>query len=174
MERTIVEKMSPTKVSELSLVSGRRWRKKYKLKLTFKEKMLVLMRNTAFMFLLAATFFRFAGGYMLGFWARKYFSLIYPDSVNAYALSYFLILVFGSVPSELIGGIITDRCEESYPRIKGHLSAGGAFIASIFVYLTFQVKTTFAIQMVFYYFVYLFGEVFFGPSYAQINMLVQS
>lgn len=124
------------------------------------------------MLLLAATFFRFAGGYMLGFWARKYFSEMYPDSVNKFALSYFLILTFGSVPSELIGGFLTDRYEESYPRIKGHLSAGGALIASIFVYLTFIIQTTFTIQMVFYYFVYLFGEVFFGPSYAQINMLV--
>jgi hypothetical protein len=63
------------------------------------------------MFLLAATFFRFAGGYMLGFWARKYFSETYPDNVTQFAYSYFLILAFGSVPSELIGGFLTDKYE---------------------------------------------------------------
>ena len=74
--------------------------------------------------------------------------------------------MFGSVPSELIGGYLSDKYEDTYPRVKGHVSAAGAFLASIFAALLFFMKTNFWVSMVFYYFLYLTGEVFFGPSYA--------
>lgn len=66
----------------------------------------------------------------------------------------------------MIGGWICDKYEPKYPRIKGIVSALGAFIASFFVVLTFSLQISFAWAMVFYYFEYLFAEVFFGPSYA--------
>ena len=40
--------------------------------------------------------------------------------------------------------------------------------------LTFMIDLKFWWQILTYYFVYLFGEVFFGPSYAQINKIVDS
>lgn len=58
--------------------------------------------------------------------------------------------------------------------VKGHLSAGGAAIGAIFIVFSILLKTTFWIQIICFYFAFLFGEVFFGPSYAQINMVVQS
>lgn len=74
----------------------------------------------------------------------------------------------------MIGGWICDKYEPKVPGIKGIVSAAGAALASIFIVLTFYLKTTFAWAMVFYYFEYLTAEVFFGPAYAQINKLIAS
>ena len=83
------------------------------------------------------------------------------------------MLTCGSVPSELIGGYLTDKFEEDYPRIKGHLSAAGAAIGAIFIVFSILIKSGFWIQLICLYFEFLFAEVFFGPSYAQINKIVQ-
>ena len=123
---------------------------------------------------MCASFFRFAGGYSLGYWAKSYFSGVYPDKEDAYAEFYFLILLFGGMPSELIGGYICDKYEPAIPGIKGYVSAGGAFLGAICIVFTFMIKSNFEIQMVMYYFEYLFAECFFGPSYAQINKLISS
>jgi len=58
-----------------------------------------------------AAFFRFAGGYSLGFWGNAYFNGVYPEYTSTFTVVYFLILMFGSVPSELIGGYICDKYE---------------------------------------------------------------
>jgi sugar phosphate permease len=39
----------------------------------------MLFTNKAYMLLLCAALFRFAGGYSLGFWAKQYFSGVYGD-----------------------------------------------------------------------------------------------
>ena len=130
------------------------------------------MYNKTYIFLLLASFFRFMGGYTLGFWAKDYFSKTYPENNNEFAIAYFLILIFGSVPSELIGGYICDKYEPAYPKIKGYISAGGAALGSIFIVFTFLIESTFWLQITTYYFEYLTAEVFFGPSYAQINKVV--
>jgi hypothetical protein len=83
------------------------------------------------------------GGYTIGVWGKNYFSNAYPDYENEFAITYFLILIFGSVPSELIGGYIGDKYEPKIPGIKGYLSAGGAAIGSIFIVFTFLIETGF-------------------------------
>ena len=83
-------------------------------------------------------------------------------------------MIFGGIPSELLGGYVCDKYEARIPQIKGYVSATGAGIGAIFIVLTFYLKTNFYLQMVFYYFEYLFAECFFGPSYAQINKLISS
>ena len=85
-----------------------------------------------------------------------------------------MILLFGAIPSELIGGYVCDKYESNDAGIKGKLSAAGAFVGAIFAILTFSYKSNFFLSMVYYYFVYLFAEVFFGPAYAQINKLISS
>ena len=130
------------------------------------QKVEILLSNKAYVYLLIASFFRFSGGYALGIWTKSYFSKVYPDMQDEFAVAYFLILIFGSVPSELIGGYIGDTYEQDYPRVKGYLSATGAFIGSIFIVLTFLIKSSFWLQIIAYYFEYLFAEVFFGPTYA--------
>lgn len=124
------------------------------------------MANKAYVYLLVAAFFRFAGGYSLGYWSKDYFSNAYPEQNDAYTTYYFLILLFGSVPSELIGGYLCDKYEPKHPYIKGYLSASGAFLGAICIVFTFIIESSFRIQMVAFYFEYLFAEVFFGPSYA--------
>lgn len=136
--------------------------------------MALLFKNKAYVYLLCAAFFRFMGGYSLGYWGKTYFSMVYEDYNNEFSIAYFLILIFGGIPSEIIGGYICDKYEAQYPKVKGHVSAAGAALASIFIVLTFMIKTSFWWSVVFYYFEYLTAEVFFGPSFAQINILVQS
>ena len=127
---------------------------------------MILFRNKAFMYLLAAAFFRFMGGYSLGYWGKSYFSAKYPEHADDFSVAYFFILAFGSVPSELIGGYIGDAWEEKYAKIKGHLSATGAALGSIFIWFTFIQPSSFWVQIVMYYFEYLTAECFFGHSYA--------
>ena len=103
------------------------------------------MANKAYVYLLAAAFFRFAGGYSLGYWSKEYFSKKYPDDNDAYTTYYFLILLFGSVPSELIGGYLCDKYEPQYPYIKGYLSATGAFLGAICIVFTFLIESSFGI-----------------------------
>jgi sugar phosphate permease len=160
--------------SEVEFKTKFKWKSEFLIELGMKEKLLLLLSNKAFMYLLAAAFFRFMGGYSLGYWAKNYFSGVYPENENEFATVYFFILVLGGIPSELIGGYIGDKYEPSIPGIKGYLSAAGAFLGSIFIVFTFILETSFWWKMVFYYLEYLFAEVFFGPSYAQINKLISS
>ena len=103
------------------------------------QKFKILFSNKAYVYLLCAAFFRFMGGYALGYWGKSYFSMVYPEYDDTYAIAYFMILIFGSVPSELMGGYIGDKYENDYPYVKGYLSAAGAFLGSIFIVLTFIV-----------------------------------
>lgn len=150
------------------------WRKNLTIELKFSEKLKLLFTNKAYVYLLIAAFFRFAGGYSLGYWATSFFQAAYPDKQSLYSEVYFIILLTGGIPSEMIGGWICDKFEPRVNGIKGIVSASGAALGSIFIILTFYIKTTFAWAMVFYYFEYLTAEVFFGPAYAQINKLVAS
>lgn len=62
--------------------SPNRWKSEFIIKLTLTDKMRLITKNKAFMYLLCAAFFRFAGGYSLGYWAKSYFSNVYPDYLN--------------------------------------------------------------------------------------------
>ena len=161
---------------DLSPIAGKRpeseWRANFILKLTLSMKLKLLATNSAYRYLLLAAFFRMAGGYSIAFWSKKYFTLVFPDYQNEFAIAYFLILIFGSIPSELMGGYITDKYEIKYPWIKGVLSATGAGIGMIFIVFSILIVTNFWIQIVCFYFEFLFAEVFFGPTLAQINMIV--
>ena len=120
-----------------------KWKSQFIIELSFCDKLKIILSNKAFFWLLCASFFRFAGGYSLGFWAKSYFSGVYPDHENDYALAYFAILVFGGMPSELLGGYICDKYEPAVPGIKGYVSAAGAFLGAICIVFTFLIKTNF-------------------------------
>jgi MFS family permease len=139
-----------------------------------KDKLKLLWSNKAYRLLVAAGFFRFMGGYSIGYWNKNYFQNVYPEYELQFVLIFNVILFAGGVPSELIGGYLCDMYESSYPSFKGKLSAAGAFLGAIFATFTFAVKTNFHVQVVCFYFEYLFAEVFFGPSYAQINKMIPS
>jgi len=50
-----------------------KWKSKFFIKLTPWQKFYILMSNKAYVYLLIAAFFRFAGGYSLGYWSKDYF-----------------------------------------------------------------------------------------------------
>ena len=74
------------------------------------------MKNKAYVYLLFAAFFRFMGGYSLGYWAKRFFSDNYPEYNNQFSIAYFFILLFGGIPSEIIGGYICDRGQHVHGR----------------------------------------------------------
>ena len=114
-DNRIYTELSPTlkrkKKVEQGLLENRKWKSTFKIKLTLCQKIQILIQNKTYFYLLMASFFRFMGGYTIGVWGKNYFSNAYPDRENEFAITYFLILIFGSVPSELIGGYIGDKYE---------------------------------------------------------------
>lgn len=65
---------------ESGLLENRKWKSTFKIKMTLCQKITILMENKTYFYLLVASFFRFMGGYSLGFWAKDYFSRTYPDN----------------------------------------------------------------------------------------------
>lgn len=51
----------------------------------FVPKMKMLFTNKCYVYLLCASFFRFWGGYSLGFLGANYFENVYPDYKTEYA-----------------------------------------------------------------------------------------
>jgi len=51
----------------------------------FWPKLKFLFTNKCYVYLLCASFFRFWGGYSLGFLGSKYFNNVYPDYTTQYA-----------------------------------------------------------------------------------------
>jgi MFS family permease len=90
-----------------------------------------------------AGFLRFMGGYSLGFWSKNYFQKVYPDYQIEYVFAYNVILFGGGVPSELIGGYLSDKYEPKIPGFKGILSATGAFLGAICIVFTFMIPSNF-------------------------------
>ena len=95
------------------------WKSKYTVELSLPHKLKMVMNNKAYRYLVIAAFFRFSGGYSLGYWAKSYFSGVYPEYQDQYAFFYFFILLAGGTVSELVGGFICDKYEPKHPAIKG-------------------------------------------------------
>lgn len=62
--------------------SNVKWKSNFIIELGFGKKLKMLLTNKAYVYLLCAAFFRFAGGYCLGYWGKSYFSNVYPDRLN--------------------------------------------------------------------------------------------
>jgi len=79
--------------------------------LTFGDKMKTIFTNKCYLYLLGAAFFRYLGGYSMGFWNATFFEGVYPSHTDAFSVGNAMVTVFGGMPSALLGGYIADRYE---------------------------------------------------------------
>jgi len=96
-----------------------------------------LFTNKCYVFLLCASFFRFWGGYSLGFLGSKYFNNVYPDYTTQYAWQNAVVVIVGGLGASIFGGYLADRYEYTHPKIKGYVGGIGALISIPFICITF-------------------------------------
>lgn len=142
--------------------------------MTFGNKCKILATNWCFVSLMLAGFFRFFGGYALGFLCAGFFEQRYPDDVQLFSIMNSVIVVGGGLPASLIGGWISDKYEPTIGSIKGIIAGGGALAATPFIIIAYGWQPSFWGSIISYYFAYFLAEMWYGPSHAQINNMFPS
>ena len=89
------------------------------------------------MYLMVASFFRFWGGYSLGFLWGPFFESRYPDYTTQYGIMGFIIPTCAGLPASIVGGYISDKFEKKYTNIKGIIAGGGALAATPFIVIAY-------------------------------------
>ena len=97
------------------------------------------MSNRCFIYLVIASFFRFWGGYALGFSGATFFDHRYPFKNQEFATMNAVIIIGGGLSASMVGGTLSDKLEDRVPMIKGLVSGGGALLATPFIFFTFIV-----------------------------------
>lgn len=114
-------------------------------------------------------FFRFYGGFTIGYYLPKYFNLIWGnDFTNAYSISNaFVVSIFG-LCSALIGGWVGDIFEKRTVMAKAYICIFSAIGGSIFFCLCtlVQIKTSggFAFSICMLALEYLSAENWIAPA----------
>lgn len=142
--------------------------------ISLKAKVLILYRNPCFFYLTIASFFRFFGGYTLGFLSATFFIHRYPENTIQYAYMSSVIVIGGGLPASFLGGYLSDTLEHRIPNIKGEIAGYGALLACPFIIITFIVQPPFWYSVGSYYIAFFLAEMWYGPAHAQINNLFPS
>lgn len=80
----------------------------------------------------------------------------------------------GGLPASIIGGMISDKLEGRIGSIKGLIAGVGALTAIPFIYIAYVMQPSFWGSVASYYVAYFIGEMWYGPSHAQINNMFPS
>jgi hypothetical protein len=126
----------------------------------------ILFSNKCFVYLVVASFFRFFGGYSLGFLGATFFDHRYPNHVTQYAYMNTVIVVGGGLPASFLGGYLADKLEHKQPNVKGLIAGLGALAATPFIAITFIVQPGFWTAILSYYVAYFLAEMWYGPAHA--------
>ena len=84
-----------------------------------------------------AGFFRFFGGYSLGFLTAEFFENRFPEYTNQFAVMNSVIVIGGGLPASMLGGYLSDRLESKYGSIKGLIAGVGALTAVPFILISY-------------------------------------
>jgi MFS family permease len=125
-------------------------------------------------YLTIASFFRFFGGYSLGFLSATFFIHKYPDNTTQYGYMASVIVIGAGLPASFLGGYLSDKFEDRMPMIKGLISGLGALAACPFIIITYIIQPPFWWAILSYYCAYFLAEMWYGPAHAQINNLFPS
>jgi len=109
----------------------------YDVKISLKRKVIMLFSNKCFVYLTIASFFRFFGGYSLGFLSATFFLHKYPENDSQYAYMSSVVVICGGLPASFTGGLIADKLEHRFPNIKGLIAGLGALAACPFIVITY-------------------------------------
>lgn len=132
------------------------------------------MKNKCFVYFIIASTFRFFGGFSIGFWSPSFFQNLYPDKETEYSITNAFVVVVGGLTSSYMGGYLSDKFEDRYPRIKGQLSGLGALVSTVFIVITYTLQFSFWISMTSLFFAYLTAEMWYGPAHAAVNRIFPS
>ena len=105
--------------------------------LSFGQKCNILVTNWCFVTLMLAGFFRFFGGYSLGFLTAEFFEHRFPEYTNQFAVMNSVIVIGGGLPASMLGGYLSDRLESRYGSIKGLIAGLGALTAVPFIIISY-------------------------------------
>lgn len=101
------------------------------------SKIKILLLNKCFVYLCIAGFFRFMGGYALGFFVGSFFDGVFPDDTTISSIGLTIIPIFGGIPASILAGILADKYEDRIPRIKGYIAGYGALAACPFMAISY-------------------------------------
>lgn len=132
------------------------------------------MKNKCFVYFITASTFRFFGGFSIGFWSPSFFQNKYPDEKTYFSIANAFVVVVGGLTSSYVGGYISDKYEDRYPRIKGQLSGFGALASTIFIVITYTLQINFWVSMASLFCAYLTAEMWYGPAHAAVNRIFPS
>ena len=121
-----------------------------------------------------AGFFRFWAGYSLGFLTASFFEHRWPDHSTQYSFAGAFIIVGGGLPASVLGGFLSDTLEKKVPSMKGLIAGVGALSAIPFMFVAYIIQPSFWGSICSYYIAYFIGEMWYGPSHAQINNMFPS
>lgn len=121
-----------------------------------------------------AGFCRFFGGYSIGFWGATFFEKVYPNYSTYYSVGNAIISIGAGIPAELMGGYLSDKYEQRFPKIKAYIAGFGALTSCIFIVFVFIIQINFWVSIVCLYFAYITAEAWYGPSFSMINIILPS
>ena len=136
--------------------------------------MRILFSNSCFLYLVAAGFCRFFGGYSLGFLSGPFFEKRYPDYTTQFAYMNAVVVVGGGLPAVMLGGWLSDKFEDRFGSIKGLIAGVGALVSAPFIVIAYGFQPGFWYSILSYYVAYFTAEMWYGPSHAQINNMFPS
>lgn len=132
------------------------------------------MKNKCFVYFIIASTLRFFGGFSIGFWSPSFFQGNFPEHTTDFSILNAFVVVVGGLTSSYMGGYITDKYEDRYPRIKGQISGYGALTSTIFIVITYTLQINFYVSMASLFLAYLTAEMWYGPAHAAVNRLFPS
>ena len=143
----------------------------------FCSRIKVLLTNECFLYLIAAGFFRFFGGYSLGFLSGGFYEAKFPEYSNGsstYAIMNAVVVIGGGLPASMLGGYLSDKLEPRFGSVKGLIAGLGALTAVPFIVIAYSISDNFWVSIFSYYIAYFLAEMWYGPSHAQINNMFPS
>lgn len=141
---------------------------------SFWGRIKILCSNSCFLYLVAAGFCRFFGGYSLGFLSGPFFEKRYPDYTQQFSIMNAVVVIGGGLPASMIGGWMSDKFEDRVGSVKGLIAGIGALVAVPFIVIAYGLQFGFWPSILSYYVAYFTAEMWYGPSHAQINNMFPS
>ena len=85
-----------------------------------------------------------------------------------------VVVIGGGLPASLLGGYLSDSMESRFGSVKGLIAGCGALAAIPFIIIAYAIQPGFWGSILSYYVAYFLGEMWYGPSHAQINNMFPS
>ena len=106
---------------------------------SFWGRVCILCKNSCFLHLLAGGFFRFFGGYSLGFLSGPFFLDRFKDYENQFSVMNAVVVVGGGLPASMLGGWMSDKLESKVGSMKGLISGVGALVSAPFIFISYTI-----------------------------------